>query len=695
MVFKSITITDFLSYYGDNYIEFSDMTTVFIGQNNTGKSKLFDAINYALYGRIFPTDKGENGEWIYNSREIADFALNNHKKEESLRNGDDAVDVRVQLDIEKDFSLIRIDRTISYKRLDDDFVFASSLLSVSEIDKSTGREIYSGIQEDASDRLEQYFSKSIKNYFLFQGEAASKIMGLQKGGNFSKAVKDIARLSVFEDAKEIADGYTKHVNNVLARKMNKNKDVLAQQKKYQEEIDDLEFSLKNHDNKKTEAENNINEYSEKLREYEDKLSEMKEFEEWFSKKKELDDKAKRNERELKEANSEKTEIAEDIVFYKIRDKVKSFKTFYNNLENKGEVPPSIPAAEIRKALEYCRCTICNTDLSDGTKARKYAESRLPKCDTDKLGNFLREINHTFGDVLENIVVMPKKIEAIIERKHKLEDKKRTLLKEKEELDSLLAQIQLNDSQSAEKKKQIDDIRQSIRRYNDLLDKAKHSFAHHGGAIDAINTKLQRLRGQQSLLIGSAPELDEHDRIWSNIAPKISSAMDKLYEVAYDRAYNEVQRKSDEYYQEMTKDNAGLVGNIRIDTQNSEIYTVDEQGNRIRNVNQGNRVSIQLAVIAGILTIAQEQFGQQYPFVTDAPVSALGGDNKISTIKTMISAFDQSIIIIKDDTVTKNKTNDEIRNLINESKSVGIAYELSMSEAQTKNDQHTVVKRIKG
>lgn len=695
MVFKSITITDFLSYYGENYIEFSDMTTIFIGQNNTGKSKLFDAINYALYGRIFPTDKGENGEWISNSREIADFALNNRKKEESLRNGDDSIDVHVQLDIEKDLSLIRIDRSISYKKIDDTFVFSSSLLAVSEIDKSSGDDIYSGVQEDAADRLEQYFSKSIRNYFLFQGEAASKIMGLQKGGNFSKAVKDIARLSVFEEAKEIADGYTKHVNNVLTRKMNKNKDVLTQQKKLQDEIDELEISLKNHDNKKCDAEKNISEYSEKLREFEDKLSDMKEFEEWFSKKKDLDDKSKKNERELKEANSEKMEIAEDIVFYKIREKIKNFKVFYSNLENKGEVPPSIPAAEIRKALEFCRCTICDTDLSEGTMARKFAESRLPKCDTDKLGNFLRELNHTFGDMLENIVVMPKRIDAIIERKHKLEDKKRSLLKEKERLDSLLAQIQLSDSQSAEKKTQIDDIKQSIRRYTDLLEKAKYSFAHHGGAIDTINAKLQRLRGQQSLLIGGAPGLDEHDRIWSNIAPKISTAMNKLYEVAYDRAYNEVQRMSDEYYQEMTKDNAGLAGNVKIDTQNSEIYTVDEQGNRIRNVNQGNRISIQLAVIAGILTIAQEQFGQQYPFVTDAPVSALGGDNKISTIKTMINAFDQSIIIIKDDTVTKNKTNDEIRKLIYESDSVGIAYELSMSEARVKNDQHTVVKRIKG
>ena len=94
-------------------------------------------------------------------------------------------------------------------------------------------------------------------------------------------------------------------------------------------------------------------------------------------------------------------------------------------------------------------------------------------------------------------------------------------------------------------------------------------------------------------------------------------------------------------------------------------------------------------------IAQEEFDQQYPFVTDAPVSALVGDNKLSTIQTMINAFEQSIIIIKDDSNSKNKSNDEIQQLIHESNAIGKAYELSMSQAATKNEQYTLIKTIKG
>lgn len=263
------------------------------------------------------------------------------------------------------------------------------------------------------------------------------------------------------------------------------------------------------------------------------------------------------------------------------------------------------------------------------------------------------------------------------------------------MQDLLAGIQLDDASSEEKRQHIDDVKRSIRRYEELKEKANRDLCLAEEHVNTTKKELDRLNHQINSLIIDDDELDFRDKALVHYADKLNTTLINLHKLAHDTAYNTVQSKADEYYKGMTKENAALVGAIRIDTETSEIYTVDEQGNRIRNINQGNRISIQLAVIAGILTVAQDQFGQQYPFVTDAPVSSLGGDNKQSTIKTILEAFEQSVIIIKDDTSSKNKTNDEIRKLIFDSSDVGIAYELSLSKADNIQDQYTVVTRIKG
>lgn len=694
MEFKRITIKNFLSYYEANEIEFSDSTTIFIGQNNTGKSKIFDAINFALYERVWITDKGENGSWITTDREIASFILNNHKKNLALTEKAESVEVSVSLEMDTGTSFLTAERTYFYKKNVDTFEFTSKNFSVSEIDIVTGTP-YSYLGDEATDKLNIYFSPSIKDYFLFQGEASSKIMQLQKGGNFSRAVREIARLSVFEDAKEIAEQYTKHVRNIIARKRNKNQAQKEEQERLQRQLENKEELLSSYDEKKADAEQKVAEYSEQLESFEEKLSELKEFEDWFKQKKQIEENKRKIEKDLKDANSEKTEITEDAVFYKVREKIKSFGDFYAKLEKKGEVPPSIPASEIRKALNYCRCTICNTDLSEGTEARLFAESRLPKCDTDGLGSFLRDLNTSLGNEVNEIERIPEKLTSLLEQKRKLEERKQSLKKQEEEVKSLLLQVELNSSNSEEKKREADELREKVSHYTSLLERAKRDSANNEGSINLLSSEIRKLRHELNSLIVEDDDIDENDKIKNHYAEKLNLAMTKLYQVAHDTAYNQVQEMANEYYSEMTKDNAALVGTVKIDTDTSEIYTVDEKGNRIRNINQANRISIQLAVIASILSVAQNQFNQQYPFVTDAPVSALGGDNKLRTIQTMINAFEQSVIIIKDDISSKNKSNDEIRKFITESSDVGIAYELSLSKAESVSDQYTVITKIKG
>ena len=422
---------------------------------------------------------------------------------------------------------------------------------------------------------------------------------------------------------------------------------------------------------------------------------MKEFESWFKQKETLKENEKRIDRDLKFTESQKSEIAVDSVFYKVRSKIESFNSFYEKLEQKGEVPPSIPAAEIKKALDCCKCTICGTDLSEGSEARRFAENRIPKCNADGLGKFLRELNTTFGDESDEVSQIPQKLQNVLTKKRELDEKRRELRKQKEDIANILSEISIDDSSSEEKKQHVDELKQSVSRYITLYERARTDVATNQGSINSIENRIREHRKNLAKVFDDDDKVEPKEKIANYFAQKICSAMQKLKQVANETAYNSVQKKADEYYKEMTKKNSALPGTIKIDTDSSEIYTVDEEDVRIRNINQGNRISIQLAVIAGILSVAEEQFGQQYPFVTDAPVSALGGDNKVCTIQTMINAFDQSVIIIKDDSSSENKSNDEIRKLINDEKNVGIAYELSLCKAETSADQYTVLKRIKG
>lgn len=694
MEFKSICIKNFLPYFESNEIEFAPTTTIIIGQNDTGKSKIFDAINFVIYERIFISDKGENGTWEYTDKEIAKLILNTHKINEALQNDENKIETSVCLLIEDGNKLIKIERSYNYKRFEKKFDYIGKDFTLSEIDPLSGdANPYTG--DDAEDKIKQYFADSIKDFFLFQGEAASRIMQLQKGGNFSKAVREIARLEIFEEAKEIATKYNETTRRKITMKTNKNKKIRDEQEELQFAIENENETLQKYIKREDEANADVAQYSEKLENLETELSSLKEFEEYFKQKKQIEENSKRIQLELDNANAENSEITEDAVFYKVKEKIESFKSFYSKLEKKGEVPPSIPAAEIRKALNCCRCTICNTDLSEGTAARNFAESRLPKCDTDKLGSYLRDLNATLNDISDDVKRIPETLKNLIESKRKLEDRKKSLIQQKKQTQDLLASVEIDPKKSIETIQHIEAVRKSINNYTTLLNNARTKASESHGSQIPIKNIIFRMQQQLNTLIVGDDEIDIQDKIIMHYASKLDKVMTGLAEVAKNTAYGEVQKRANEYYKEMTKENADIVGDVKIDLETSEIYTVDEEGNRIRNINQGNRISIQLSVIAGILTVAQEQFSVRYPFVTDAPVSALGGDNKLSTIKTMINAFEQSIIIIKDDSSTQNKTNDEIRNLIKTSSEVGIAYELSLSESESKKNQFTEIKKIKG
>lgn len=184
MEFKKITVTNFLSYFGNNEINFSSTTTVFIGKNNSGKSKLFDAFNWCLYNRVWNKQKNNGkGAWIAEDDSISELAsciLNDTAKYYGICDNQSSIKVSVELIVIDGADLIKICKTYSYILSDNTYKFGNPTLQLSIEDEAGIKEprFYEGLE--AKDKLNSYFSKAVRNFFLFQGEAAVDVLNLGK-----------------------------------------------------------------------------------------------------------------------------------------------------------------------------------------------------------------------------------------------------------------------------------------------------------------------------------------------------------------------------------------------------------------------------------------------------------------------------------------------------------------------------------
>lgn len=691
MEFKQITIENFLSYYIKSTFDF-ESTTIILGQNNTGKSKLFDAINFVLYERVYDTQKEE---WILDHLQISKLILNKYARKKGLEENITELQSSVQLIVEDGYESLTIRRYYTYSYKENDYVISDNNLEITTRDLSNIENPHFYQKHEAVDYLSKKFSSSIKDYFLFQGESASKILKLQANSAFMNAVKDIARLKIFEEATNISYKFNEYIQTKITKKNNKSKKLENDISNLESEKSKIESKINDYTEKRENSLKLSHEAEEKKNVIEEELQKYKEFEKYFANKKELEHRQEHLKEEAKMVDSFKAIISEDAVFYKVRDKIASFKDFYLQLELKGEVPPSIPRSEIKKALDNHRCPICNTDLSEGTSGREFAQKKLPKCDTDKLGENLLKLYHNAESYTHEIEAIPQRLKKTLEQQRQFDQNKVNIVRQLKEVEQQLDTINLSGQTNENKIKDLENKKRELRAIEQQYRDEYEKYIRADQDLTIANQELQEIRKQlNEKLQQEVDNVEDEDKVALKISEKLYTAMDKILSVVNSSTYNQIENRANEYYHEMTKNNTALSGKIKVDIKRSDIYTVDEDGNRIQNINQANRISIQLAIIAGILTIASEQFNVQYPFVTDAPVSNLGGDNKLNTIKTIINAFEQSIIILKDDAESTSVDDDAIRELIKSSPDVGTAYELKISKADNITEQYTTVEKIK-
>lgn len=695
MEFKKIEIEGFLSYYKYTQINFSLGNTLIIGKNNTGKSKLFDAFHWVLFNRVFDS---QMEKWIESPSEVDRMVINNKLKKEAIAAHKIAVvTVSIELETEEyDNQIVTITRKNTY-----DFSLSSSPSISSDLAFYTQDKInvddssvVTGMEAD--DRISELFPICLRDFVLFQGEAASELMKLanKNQNTIRNAIEEISRIKLFQLATNIAESY----QNSKEREINK---VVKLSKENKEELDRLEAEVE----RKSKDSNDYSLQAEKLesdiadltnecidlRSY---LSQYQEIINVFKDREKYKQEYDRANEELKVYKEVNKEISGSWIFYKVKNKLASFSSFYKSLESLGQVPPPIPQSEIKATLESHICSLCGNHLDD--KSYAVVKSKESNDMIDRFGKTISQISFAINTRLPEIEKVPQAIKQYIDNDEARRRARESAMQKLKDAEGKLKTIQISESDD-KTKAEFEEKRKLFTVNEKTLDELKKKKSRLEGRVEQLNNEITQAKSKMAYLRSQSENIDEDDKIKLAYATRICNCMKKLCNSVQDIAYEEIQEEANNYYHEMVKENPAIVGDIKIDRENSEIYTVDSLGDKILNLNTGSRILIELAVIAGILSVASRQFDTIYPFVTDAPTSQLDATNKMQTIKCMLRAFDQSVIIVKDDSEKGEESADPLRKLAIESKDIGAAYEIALTVDGSDNsidDQYTIVRVLK-
>ena len=164
---NQLILNNFLSYYGKNKIDFSDKTTLIIGRNESGKSKIFDAFNWVIRDKIY-IDKN----WV-NSNDIGTRLANNKAIDEADGN---SVIVSVELsfscmkDAEYRETFYKIIKKSEFRRGNGELFneIAKKSLAIEWNDPDSGNFNIKNDQE-AIEKINEMFKPRLMPYIAFQG----------------------------------------------------------------------------------------------------------------------------------------------------------------------------------------------------------------------------------------------------------------------------------------------------------------------------------------------------------------------------------------------------------------------------------------------------------------------------------------------------------------------------------------------
>ena len=670
MIIKNITIENFQSYHESQTMDFSNGLNLIIGNGGKGKSKLFNAFYWVLFGKIYITGIG----WCTTDSlpQSAKFAMQRYefinKRALFKAQVNDEITASVQIEIEDDRGInYIIERSVSALRLDENewdsdnaWQVRPNILKVS-FDSNTGTKVLNDMM--AEDKINELFPDGIRNYIWFQGESLESLINFRNKETLKAAVKHISYFPYYEELSEIISKSKLKITGIESRKLKEVNKHNSSVKGLLSAIDTLNYKIAKEEENKKQLETNIETIKIALADGETKISGLASYSMLVKKYKDC-------ENEINKFLTETTRVDEfqreklpslwilrgiEPMIQQCKDIIEKHKEEeYTVPEKKYLDNPS--RSKLEEILKDKKCFVCGTEFTEEDAPYHYITERLRLQEeylkemeeytsnmplSKQFNMFVGKIQDYPDSLLISLSKIDKQWKDSEDELEKFMAQRRRKQEEKRKLDEQIEEIKkrhgVDPVTQAETAGIINSTirasRSNLETQQRKLEASKQTLNNYRSELRAAERELEKL-GVKDATVAKVPETE-----WKHISTFLEDICKRVQESARKDLLHKIEERANIFYAKFTEHDNGYKGNVRI----GEDYSIEFDA----GLNTSHEDRKKMSIINALLSLNQEAMGIYYPFISDAPTSSFDLETTHKYLLGIKDIFGQSIILTKD------------------------------------------------
>lgn len=634
-----IDLFNFRQFYDKQSIQFSNLNeknvTIIFGENGKGKTGIFRALMFGLFGDKLLDQDDEKGPEIH----FVNLKALNEKRNEIVNS---SVSIRFIHNNE----LYEIERSINAILDSNDKIeerFNSPILYMGEQNVLLKNNPITD-EIEILRQMDIIINDKIKKFFLFDGEKIDTLATTTKRvkEEVKEAITTMMQIKSLENC----------INTLHRIKINETKRLNEKSNDYDlasasKEIDQLRENISLKQIELDKQQDNLEKCCKEISDITKKIESNETLEKNFKDIKMTEDKINAQKYELQQIQEQiRGQLVLKSTSLLMSDYYYSEKNYLESLilDQKN----SLPIELLELSLKTNRCVCCNNDLGKDDLARKFIENlknNYKYNEMNSLINLLSNHIHDFtldSDELKN---------AIYQKMIQYSDKKQNLYKLKDQLMSL----RQKESLTIKEHKNLELLKRNLDKISTDKDTLNRMIGSINNDIILMNKELKEKEESLENILKSREEYKKDYKV-IEMLKRIETYFNDIFTTYSNDMRNVLAKETTSIFNYLIDDkDKDLVKNIEINNK-YEIVVRNSFGLDItQDISQGQRRMVSISFITALAKVASGNKERvDFPLFMDTPFGSFSGKNRDNLINNIPNLTSQWILLLTDTELTKNE-----------------------------------------